>query len=36
MFDKSKLESSKVDGVLTLKYTDEDAYKNATDIVLKL
>ena len=35
MFDKSKLESSKVDGVLTLKYTDEDAYKNATDISFK-
>ncbi len=35
MFDKSKFESTTVDGVLTLKYSDEEAFKNGTEIPFK-
>lgn len=35
MFDSSKFESNKIGSVLTLKYTDKDAFKNGTDIPFK-
>ena len=35
MFDPAKIESTKVEGVVTLKYTDEDAFKAGTEISFK-
>ena len=34
-FDKSKIKTTKANGVITLTYEDDDVYKNGTDITFK-
>lgn len=36
MFDKSKFETTTVDGISTIQYTDKDVYKNSTEITAKV